>query len=45
MRTATYSLELPKTTPSRLDLALKAAEEEELFATNDINELMKSLTE
>lgn len=29
----------------RLDKALKAAEEEELFATNDLDVLMKSLTE
>ena len=31
--------------PSHLDLALKAADEEKLFATNDIDELMKSLSE
>ncbi len=30
---------------SRLDKALKAADEEELFATNDIDVLMKSLSE
>lgn len=30
---------------SHLDKALKAADEEELFATNDINVLMKSLSE
>ena len=31
--------------PCHLDRALKAANEEELFATNDIDVLMKSLTE
>ena len=30
---------------SHLDKALKAADEEELFATNDIDVLMKSLSE
>ena len=30
---------------NRLDLALKAADEEELFATNDIDVLMNSLSE
>ena len=33
------------TKPNHLDQALKAANEEELFATNDVDVLMKSLSE
>ena len=33
------------TKASRLDMALRAADEEDLFATNDIDVLMKSLSE
>ena len=34
-----------ETKENHLEKALKAAEEEELFATNDIDVLMKSLTD
>lgn len=33
------------TKPNHLDKAIKAAKEEKLFATNDIDVLMKSLSE
>lgn len=43
MNTATYTLNEKK--ESHLDKALKAAETEKLFETNDLDTLMKSLTD
>ncbi len=46
MNTATYQLSVPRPVKvSHFDKALKAADEKELFATNDIDVLMKSLSE